>query len=398
MIARATYAGLRIATAGTRAIAGTRSRLSRRHDPPPAEGPFRVLMVAMYPGQFTGTKYRLRTWAERLERRGFETELVLAMPDRHSMRLVGDWSLRARAEFHLRLLRGRLDAIGRASRFHAAVIHMNDLPYWNHGPPFVGAALRRLAGRVLLDLDDLQRVTETGRLLPKAQALGSLVDGLILGNPLLRDHYPDAPWWYVPTCVEPTEWEVPDRGARSGRPLLGWVGTDGNLRNLEPIAPALAEVCRRHGTRVRIVCSEPAGLPGVPEEFVKWTARGEQSDLEPIDIGLAPLVDGLQQRHKCGLKAIQYMASGAPVVASPVGQLTSIVEHERSGMLASTNDEWTAALDRLLSDRELRLRLGADARRRVEECWSFSAHEPSFEDALRGVRPRDETPAPRDPG
>ena len=43
-----------------------------------------------------------------------------------------------------------------------------------------------------------QRVTENGRLLPKAQALGSLVDGLILGNTLLRDHYPDGPWWYVP--------------------------------------------------------------------------------------------------------------------------------------------------------------------------------------------------------
>ena len=289
-------------------------------------------MVAMYPGSFTGTKYRLGIWAERLRRRGFEVELSLAMADRHSERLANDWSVRARAEFHIRMLRGRLATVRRAGRFHTAVIHINDLPFWDKGPPFVAAAIHRLAGRVILDLDDLPLVARQTELNQKSRALGQLVDGLSLGNRALREHYPGRPWWLVPTCLEPAEWQVPDRAARDGPPLLGWVGTPGNLRNLEPLAPALADICRRHGTKLRIVCSQPAALPDVPEEFVQWTPAGEQADLMPIDVGLAPLLDVPKQRYTCGLKALQYMATGAPVVGSPVGPLERDREEWRDGI------------------------------------------------------------------
>ena len=142
--------------------------------------------------------------------------------------------------------------------------------------------------------------------------------------------------------------------------------------------------------------SQPAALPDVPEEFVQWTPAGEQADLMPIDVGLAPLLDGPTQRCKCGLKTLQYMATGAPVVGSPVGALDEIVRNGETGLLASTPEQWTRALDRLLTDRDLRLRLGSAGRRDVEERWSFAAHEASFEDALRGVRPHGVDPP--DPG
>jgi glycosyltransferase involved in cell wall biosynthesis len=124
----------------------------------------------------------------------------------------------------------------------------------------------------------------------------------------------------------------------------------------------------------------------VPEEFVEWSPAGEQADLMPMDVGLAPLHDVPKQRYTCGLKALQYMATGAPVVGSPVGPLNEIVREGETGLLASTPKEWASALDRLLADRDLRLRLGAAGRQDVEQRWSFAVHEGSFENALRGVR------------
>jgi hypothetical protein len=344
-------------------------------------------MVAMYPRGFTGTKYRLAVWGERLRRLGHSVDLDLTMPDRHAQRLANDWSPRARAEFHLRMLRARVATVGHAGAFHVVLIHMNDLPFWDKGPPFVAEALHRVAGRLVLDLDDLPVVSGQDELAPKARALGGLVDGLTVGNRALPAHYPGRPWWWVPTCVEPADWPVPDRSLRRGPPVLGWVGTPGNLENLNHLATVLADVCRRHGTRLRVVCSEPADLPGVPQEFVRWCAAREQTDLEPMDIGLAPLVDAPMQRHKSGLKALQYMASGMPVVASPVGALREIVANDRCGLHAATTREWTHALDRLIADRDLRLRMGAEARDRVERHWSFESHETAFVDALRGLRP-----------
>ncbi len=379
--------GLQAATLAARGFAAVRSRAGGRRPTVPREGPLRVLLVAQYPGPFAGTKYRLGVWAERLRLAGHEAVIALPMADAHAERLTNDWSLRARAEWHLRLLAARTGTLHRATGFHAAVLHMNDLPFWDYGPPWWAAALRRRVGRLLLDLDDLPLGPRDETLRPRARVLGRTVDGLVLGNRLLLEHYPERPAWIVPTCVDPGEWPVPDRATRAGAPLLGWVGTPGNLPNLEAVAPALAEVCRRHGARVRVVCSRPPELPGVPVEFVPWSADREVADLLPMDIGLAPLLDGPKQRCKCGLKALQSMAAGMPVVASPVGVLPDIVRHGETGFVADTVEEWTAALDRLCAHRDLRLRMGAAGRRAVEERWAFAVHEATFVQALRGLEP-----------
>jgi D-inositol-3-phosphate glycosyltransferase len=91
------------------------------------------------------------------------------------------------------------------------------------------------------------------------------------------------------------------------------------------------------------------------------------------------------ERCKCGLKALQHAASGAPVVASPVGTLREIVVHGETGLLASSADEWAAALESLLADRALRLSMGRAARASAASRWSFDAHAATFEDALRGT-------------
>jgi glycosyltransferase involved in cell wall biosynthesis len=311
------------------------------------------------------------------------------MADRHSERLTNDWSVRARAEWHLRLLAARTATLSRAGGFHVAVIHMNDLPFWDYGPPWWARTLRRRVGRVLLDLDDIPLGPRDDVLKPRARELGRTVDGLILGNRLLRDAYPERPAWFVPTCIEPSEWPLVDRSTRTGPPLLGWVGTPGNLRFLEAIGPALAEMHRRHGARLRVICSRAPEMPGIPVEFVRWTAEREVEDLLPLDIGLAPLEDAPKQRCKCGFKALQSMAAGLPVVASPVGVLSDIVRHGDTGFLATTTEEWIEALDRLCVDRDLRLRAGVAGRRAIEARWAFSVHQDTFVRALRGIDPDD---------
>ncbi len=387
MLARAALLGLETATLGARAVLGARCLRARRHAPPPHTGPFRALFLAQYPEHFAGTKYRLGTWAERLRRAGHEVELSLAVPAPHGERLAHDWSVRARSEFHLRLLAQRVPATLRAARADVVVVHMNDLPFWEYGAPFVARALRRLAGRVLLDLDDLPVFGGESTLRPRARELARSVDGLIVGTHDLLDAFREGPAWVVPTCVEPSEWHVPDRSRGGAPPVLGWVGSPGNQRYLERLAPVLAELCEEHGAVVRVVSSRPPRLPGVPVEFVAWSAEREAADLEGMDVGLAPLDDGEMERRKCGLKALQYMASGLPVVASPVGALARIVRHGETGFHATSLAEWRQALARLLTERTLRTGLGIEGREAAVRHWSFAAHEQRFVDALRGLAP-----------
>jgi type III pantothenate kinase len=73
--------------------------------------------------------------------------------------------------------------------------------------------------------------------------------------------------------------------------------------------------------------------------------------------------------------AREAMASGRPVVATAVGGLSDAVEDGVTGLLVPPRD--TAALrtafERLLGDAPLRAELGASARGRAEETYSWTA-------------------------
>ncbi|MEN8221388.1 MAG: glycosyltransferase [Pseudomonadota bacterium] len=60
------------------------------------------------------------------------------------------------------------------------------------------------------------------------------------------------------------------------------------------------------------------------------------------------------------------MACGLPVIASPVGVNTEIVEHGKNGYLASNIEEWVNALTCLRNDKALCSRLGMSGRKKVE--------------------------------
>jgi glycosyltransferase involved in cell wall biosynthesis len=79
-------------------------------------------------------------------------------------------------------------------------------------------------------------------------------------------------------------------------------------------------------------------------------------------------------REGYGVVAREAMAHGRPVVAAAVGGLLDAVEHERTGLLVPPGDPdaLRAAVERLLADPVLRARLGAAARERAGEEFSWS--------------------------
>jgi glycosyltransferase involved in cell wall biosynthesis len=74
------------------------------------------------------------------------------------------------------------------------------------------------------------------------------------------------------------------------------------------------------------------------------------------------------------LSLLEAMAAGAAIVATRVGDVPSILEQGKSGLLIDPGDHEALAhaLVRLLSDDEERVRLGYEARRRVEDAFDRS--------------------------
>jgi glycosyltransferase involved in cell wall biosynthesis len=130
---------------------------------------------------------------------------------------------------------------------------------------------------------------------------------------------------------------------------------------------------------IRELAAATAGLPRV------IVGDGPLRSLVPDTVGFVPpgelgpyyerasVVVCPSHREGYGVVAREAMAYGRPVVASAVGGLVDAVEDEVTGLLVPPADAEAlrAAIERLLGDEKLRLRLGNAARTRARERWSW---------------------------
>ena len=71
---------------------------------------------------------------------------------------------------------------------------------------------------------------------------------------------------------------------------------------------------------------------------------------------------------------LEAAAAGTPTVAHPVGGLNESIVHDQTGLHAETADDFAAAVQALVDDRDLRTRLSVQARARAETLgWDRSA-------------------------
>ena len=148
--------------------------------------------------------------------------------------------------------------------------------------------------------------------------------------------------------------------------------------------PAFARLNRdRLRARLVLVGADPA-LRAPWIEHRPWSLDSERDDLASFDLGIMPLPDSEWARGKCGYKALQYFSAGVPAIASPVGVARELVgEDGERGALASSPEEWHAALERLAADAAERARMG----RRGARARRARLLLPALGSAARGAAP-----------
>ena len=97
-----------------------------------------------------------------------------------------------------------------------------------------------------------------------------------------------------------------------------------------------------------------------------------------MDIGVYPLPDEEWVLGKSGLKALQYMGVGVPVVASRIGAACEFIRDGENGRLVGSTEEWVDALAGLAADPALRARMGAAGRATVEARYSVRGTAPVY--------------------
>jgi hypothetical protein len=122
----------------------------------------------------------------------------------------------------------------------------------------------------------------------------------------------------------------------------------------------------------------------LPVVTVPWSEATEARALAAGDVGITFVPDDLWSRGKCGLKVLQYMAAGLPVLANPVGVHTEMVRPGATGFLPATSSAWVAAVQTLADSPDLCGRMGRAARQAVETDYAVAAWEGAFVGSVSG--------------
>lgn len=189
---------------------------------------------------------------------------------------------------------------------------------------------------------------------------------------------------HLPTVVDLARYPPKSHAARE-EIVIGWIGHSVNHPYLAGLAGVLRKVAKSRQVRLLVVSDRDLLIPGVEVENRRWSEVSEVADILAMDVGIMPMPDDPWSRGKCGLKAIQYMAAGVPVVCAAVGANLEIVRSGIDGYCAATEAEWLEGLDVLCGSAALRQEMGVAARRRVGETYSLESAIPIMLDAVTSL-------------
>lgn len=352
-----------------------------------------------------GTYYRALPMAERLAQRGHKVTLLTVSPI-HRWRAV--WSevngvhvgeLPNLAQNNSGEGYGPLDNLSRlwhACRHAYDIVHMFD-----HKPnaSFAGLPARWRGAKLIADWADWwggpggindvpkRRFPIIGKfeawweVEQKRWADGVVTISTVLQRRALEIGCPAERVAYIPTGaatdrIAPMPVELARRqvNAPPARALLGFIGFgQGDLAIVMEALRQLPDVW------LMVIGPEYPHIRALAEQYgvaerLWQTGRKLGAEVSPYlacaDVMVMPMMDTAANRGRLPNKMLDYLAAGRPIVASPVGDVKTIVEEFGVGLLAA-NDEFANAIERLLKDERLRNLMGSAARHAAETAFDW---------------------------
>lgn len=220
--------------------------------------------------------------------------------------------------------------------------------------------------------------------------------GLIALTPLLiedirREYGIDTPAVVAPDGVDLEQAKPPATPIHNETPVLlylgslhPWKGVDKIIRAMAHVKQAavlhivggnqkrideLKNLANELGVGQRVVFDGPVD----PGRRFEWIHRA--------DICLLPLTEtSIASRYTSPLKLFEYMAVGRSIIVSDLPSMRLLLENGHDALMAETGDpaSFAAAIDRLLSDSDLRNKLAANAGIRAKSfSWLARAQQVS---------------------
>jgi GT2 family glycosyltransferase/glycosyltransferase involved in cell wall biosynthesis len=262
------------------------------------------------------------------------------------------------------------------------VIIQRDFPHQAGYAEVVECA--RMAGKpVVYELDDLlfelpaDHISYDNHLISLLPMLAAAVaaDAVVTSSPPLKEYLSqfNPRTRCVPNLLDDRLWSLKStlsEGSHEPPVVIGYMGGQTHLHDLETIAPVLLSILERYGDQIRL-----RFWGGAPPDELRAFAQVEWQSLDLLnyqqfaayfsqqtcDFFIAPLRDNRFNQCKSAIKFLEYSALGIPGIYSRVGPYNEIVRPGMNGVLAGDPEEWQAHLVELIANPHLRFEMGQQA-------------------------------------
>lgn len=182
--------------------------------------------------------------------------------------------------------------------------------------------------------------------------------------------------------------ETRERFGLNSEVTVGYVGTFQPWFGVENLVKALPTILSREKKVIflfigdgeaRKKCDVLSQQLGVRHKikFINPLSHEKLEELLAIlDIGVAPYKKLTVKFYGSSMKVFDYMAGGSAIVASDIGQVSEIVEHEKTGLLVPPGDSnaLANAVLRLVQNAKFRRRLGDGAKEKLQQKYTWTAY------------------------
>lgn len=348
----------------------------------------KVLFVVPYPvGQAASQRYRVEQWLPLLQEQGIIYKLAPFWSQRTWSVIYKSGHVRKKALGLLAGLWHRLLLLTRLSRYDYIFIHREATPV---GPPwFEWMAAKIFKKKIIFDFDDAiwlpGTISENSWVAKlkwhqKTAQICRWSYKVSCGNDYLQNYalqYKSATV-LLPSVLDTEQGYIERKEQQTAEVVIGWIGSHSTLPYLQLIEPVLQRLEQKYRFKLYIIADRSPQLNVQSLVFKQWQRETEISDLLQLNIGLMPLPDTAWAKGKCAFKALQYMALGIPAVVSGVGANLQVVADGTTGYICHTEQEWYERLEQLIRSPDLRSKMGAAGRKRVQAHYSLQAHRETF--------------------
>ena len=198
----------------------------------------------------------------------------------------------------------------------------------------------------------------------------------------------------IPNAIDPKIWKVKRKVRDDGKVRIGWIGSASHFADTGVVNEVFDDILKKYPNVEIHLCgfAQNASSRGDREFHHKGTNGYEEfpqflADLD-LDIAVAPLIDSKFNRCKSNIKWMEHAMLEIPMVLSYLDPY-HCVEHGKTGYLAKKKYEWVKYLGKLIESKELREKIGKEAKKEVLENFNIEKQLPIYEKLFNKLVKRD---------